>query len=169
MGRRWNAEFLSDRLLGTFIDRIGGAVMFPFFTLYITRKFGVGMTEVGVIFGLFFVSAYVFFLVAMVIITIGEMLTAPTSQALVARFAPEDMRGRYMAVFGFNWVIPSIIGPLLAGLIMDNGDPRWVWYAAGLVGLVAAGAFALLQRRVGRVTEVMAFARRGKVRSPASE
>jgi MFS family permease len=100
-----------------------------------------------------FVSAYVFLLVAMAIITIGEMMTAPTSQALVAGFAPEDMRGRYMAVFGFSWVIPSTVGPLLAGLIMDNTDPRWVWYAAGMVGLVAAGSFALLQRRVGRTTE----------------
>jgi MFS family permease len=76
-------------------------------------------------------------------------MTAPTSQALTAQFAPEDMRGRYMAVFGFSWVIPMTVGPLLAGLIMDNGDPRWVWYAAGMVGLVAAGSFALLQRRVG--------------------
>ncbi|NIO07030.1 MAG: hypothetical protein GTO40_03180, partial [Deltaproteobacteria bacterium] len=32
---------------GTFIDRLGGALLFPFFTLYITRKFGVGMTTVG--------------------------------------------------------------------------------------------------------------------------
>jgi len=91
----------------------------------------------------------------MAIITIGEMLTAPTSQALVARFAPDDMRGRYMAIFGFSWVIAGAVGPLLAGLIMDSGDPLWVWYAAGLVGLVAAGAFALLQRRVGRTSEEM--------------
>ncbi len=122
-----------------------------------------------------FVSAYVFLLVAMAIITIGEMMTAPTSQALVAGFAPEDMRGRYMAVFGFSWVIPSTVGPLLAGLIMDNTDPRWVWYAAGMVGLVAAGSFALLQRRVGRTTEGrtqvtgVVAARRRKARSPASE
>jgi MFS family permease len=104
-------------------------------------------------FGMYgFVSIYVLFLVAMVIITIGEMMVAPTSQALVAQLAPEDMRGRYMAVFGFTWVIPSAVGPLLAGLVMDNADPRWVWYAAGLVGLVATGAFALLERRVGRST-----------------
>jgi MFS family permease len=99
-----------------------------------------------------FVSAYILFIGAMVIITIGEMLVAPTSQALVARLAPEDMRGRYMAVFGFTWVIPSAVGPLLAGLIMDNADPRFVWYAAGLLGLIATGAFALLERRVGRTT-----------------
>jgi MFS family permease len=86
----------------------------------------------------------------MVIITIGEMLVSPVGQALVAQFAPEDMRGRYMAVFGFSWVIPMAIGPLLAGLVMDNTDPRWVWYAAGILGLVAAGAFAWLERWVGR-------------------
>ena len=113
----------------------------------------VGTLLYAIGFGMYgFVSTYVFFLVAMIIITIGEMLTAPTSQALVAQLAPEDMRGRYMAVFGFAWVIPVAVGPLLAGLIMDNADPRWVWYAAGLVGLAAAGAFALLQRRVGRST-----------------
>jgi MFS family permease len=93
-----------------------------------------------------FVSQYGFFLLAMAIITIGEMLSAPTSQALVAQFAPEEMRGRYMAVFDFSWVIPSAIGPLLAGILMDNADPRTLWYAAGLVGVIAAGAFALLQR-----------------------
>ena len=61
-----------------------------------------------------------------------------------------------MAVYGFSWVIPSTVGPLLAGLIMDNTDPRWVWYAAGLIGLVAAGAFTLLQRQVGGPAETTA-------------
>jgi len=46
-------------VLGTFIDRLGGALMFPFFTLYITRKFNVGMTDVGVLFGLFSVASIV--------------------------------------------------------------------------------------------------------------
>ena len=139
------------------------AAMVVLFQFLITRRISkyrplfvmsVGTLLYAVGFGMYgFVSAYALFLVAMVIITIGEMMTAPTSQALVAQFAPEDMRGRYMAVFGFSWVIPSAVGPLLAGLIMDNGDPRWVWYAAGLVGLLAAGAFALLQRRVMRTVQ----------------
>jgi MFS family permease len=95
----------------------------------------------------------------MVIITIGEMLVSPVGQALVARFAPEAMRGRYMAVFGFSWVLPSAVGPLLAGLVMDNADPRWVWYAAGLIGLAAAGAFAWLERWVGRSQWAMVTSR----------
>ncbi|MEW5872695.1 MAG: MFS transporter [Chloroflexota bacterium] len=96
------------------------------------------------------VSSYIFFLVAMVIITIGEMLISPVGQAIVSQLAPEDMRGRYMAVFGFSWVIPSAIGPLLAGIIMDNADPHWVWYATGVVGLVAAAAYYLLEWRSTR-------------------
>jgi MFS family permease len=95
-------------------------------------------------------SAFTMFLVAMVIITIGEMLVSPVGQAIVAQLAPEAMRGRYMAVFSFAWVIPSAIGPLLAGLVLDNLNPNWLWYAAGLLGIVAAGAFYLLEWIVHR-------------------
>lgn len=113
----------------------------------------VGTLLYAVGFGMYgLVSTYVLFLVAMVIITVGEMLVSPVGQAIVARLAPEDMRGRYMAVFGFSWVIPSAVGPLLAGLVMDNADQRWVWYGAGVIGLIAAGAFVLLERWVGRAT-----------------
>jgi MFS family permease len=94
-----------------------------------------------------FVSVYVLFLFAMVVITIGEMLVAPVSQAIVARFAPEEMRGRYMAVFGFSFGIPFAIGPLMAGLVLDNLDPRILWWSAGVVGLIAVFIFLQLHRR----------------------
>jgi MFS family permease len=97
-------------------------------------------------------STYALFVVAMTTITVGEMFVAPTAQAVAARLSPEDKRGRYMGVFGFSWTISSAIGPFLAGLFMDNADPRWVWYAVGLVGLMVAGSFALLQRWVERST-----------------
>jgi MFS family permease len=35
-----------------FIDGIGGTLLFPFFALYITQKFGVGMTEAGILLGI---------------------------------------------------------------------------------------------------------------------
>ena len=84
------------------------------------------------------------FILAMVIITIGEMVVAPTQQAVVAKLAPEDMRGRYMAVFGFSWTIPTAVGPLLAGLIMDNYNPNWIWLGAGIIMLVASAIYAYL-------------------------
>jgi MFS family permease len=174
----------------TFIDRIGGALLFPFFALYITSKFDVGMTAVGglfaafavssfggsaiggavtdrfgrkgvIIFGLVassmsalamgfamygFVSFYYMFIVAMVIITIGEMIVSPVAQALVASFAPEDMRGRYMAVSGFSWGIPFAVGPYFAGLIIDGPTPHFLWYVAGFIGLLSTIGFLGLQR-----------------------
>ena len=35
-----------------FIDGIGGTLLFPFFALYITQKFNVGMTQAGVLLGI---------------------------------------------------------------------------------------------------------------------
>jgi MFS family permease len=93
-----------------------------------------------------FVSAYGLFLAAMVVITIGEMIVMPTSEALAVSFAPGDMRGRYMAVFGLSWVIPAMLGPAAAGLVMDNFNPNWVWYIGGLLCLVSVISFLWLYR-----------------------
>ena len=102
-------------------------------------------------FGLFgFVSVYWLFVFNIIIVTIGEMIIMPTSQALAANFAPEDMRGRYMAVFGLVWGIPSIFGPGLAGLILDNLYPNLLWYIAGLLCAVAAFAYYVLHLRLGK-------------------
>jgi len=43
----------------SFIDRVGGTMLFPFFALYITQKFHVGMTQAGVVLGLFSVFGLV--------------------------------------------------------------------------------------------------------------
>jgi len=84
---------------------------------------------------------------SMVTITIGEMLVAPVGQALVANFAPEDMRGRYMAMFGFAGTIPFALGPLAAGLIMDNYNPHWIWYGSGILSMMAIAAYLFLHFR----------------------
>jgi MFS family permease len=102
-------------------------------------------------FGLFgFVAAYWLFALNIVIVTIGEMIVVPTSQALAANFAPADMRGRYMAVFGLAWAIPSIFGPAAAGLILDNMNPSLLWYIAGILCAVAALAYYFLHLRLGK-------------------
>ncbi|RLD02545.1 MAG: hypothetical protein DRI65_14695 [Chloroflexota bacterium] len=98
-------------------------------------------------FGMYgFVNVYLMFMLAMVIITIGEMVIIPVAQAYVGNAAPEDMRGRYSGVMGFSWMIPWMIGPLLAGLIMDNGNPNWVWYGSAIMGMIAALGFLWLRK-----------------------
>jgi MFS family permease len=102
-----------------------------------------GMVIYAVGFSMYgYVSAFWLFITAMVIITIAEMLVTPTGQAIVAKLSPEHMRGRYMAVFEFSWTIPTAVGPLAAGLVMDNYNPNWVWYACGISLLLSASIFA---------------------------
>ncbi|MEN8172124.1 MAG: MFS transporter [Chloroflexota bacterium] len=130
------------------------AAMVVLFQFWITRKIAgrppmllmaIGTFLYGIGFAMYgFVSATVMFFVAMGIITIGEMITAPIGQSLAAQFAPEDKRGRYMAVFGFSWLLPNMFGVLGAGLIMDHYDPNWVWYLAGILSLVAVVGFLAL-------------------------
>lgn len=134
------------------------AAMVVLFQFGITRRiekrppllmmaFGTALYAIG--FAMYgFVSTYFLFLLAMVVITVGEMIVAPVGQALVARFAPEEMRGRYMAVFGYSWGISFMIGPYLAGTVLDNFDPRFLWYAAGIIGTLAVMGFLALHRRV---------------------
>jgi MFS family permease len=94
------------------------------------------------LFGL--VTAYFLFALNIVIITIGEMIVVPMSQAIAANFAPEQMRGRYMAIFGLSWAIPSTVGPGAAGYILDHYNPNLLWYIGGaLCGLSVVAYYAL--------------------------
>ena len=96
------------------------------------------------------VTVYWLFALAVVVITVGEMIIMPTTQALAANFAPEDMRGRYMAVFGLTWMLPATVGPGAAGVILDNLNPNLLWYIGGVLCAVAALAFYGLHARLGK-------------------
>lgn len=124
---------------------------------FLMLALGAVLTAIG--FGLYgFVSVYGLFMVAMAILTVGEMIMVPVGQALVARMAPEDMRGRYMAVFGLGWTVAGVFGPLMAGRLLDGGNPQWLWYVSLLLGLAAAGTFLYLDgfdRRRSRQTDLL--------------
>jgi MFS family permease len=95
------------------------------------------------------VTAYFLFALNIVIITIGEMIVVPTSQAIATNFAPEAMRGRYMAIFGLSWAIPSTIGPGAAGYILDNYNPNLLWYIGGALCALSVLAYYALHLRLG--------------------
>ena len=99
------------------------------------------------------VTAYVLFALNIVIITIGEMIVVPVSQAIAANFAPETMRGRYMAIFGLSWAIPSTVGPGAAGYILDNYNPNLLWYIGGAICALSVLAFYALHLSLGTKPE----------------
>ena len=80
----------------------------------------------------------------MAILTVGEMVTVPIANAVVANFSPVEMRGRYNFIYGNSWGIAFATGPYLAGLVMDNYNPNWLWYACGFIGTLAVLGFLAL-------------------------
>ncbi len=89
-----------------------------------------------------------------VVFVIGEMLWVPTSQAVVAELAPQDLRGAYMGAFGSAPAIGFALAPLIGFQVRNiyGDDETWTMFA--FLGVVAAmlGGLALVgvRRRVGR-------------------
>lgn len=149
-----DAQGITETGYGALISM--NAIMVVFFQFWITRRLerypamlmmaaGTLLFSFGfVMYGVF--NNYTWFMVAMAIITVGEMITVPIANAEVINFAPEDMRGRYGAVYGLAWMLPFMIGPYLAGLLMDNYNPDWLWFACGIVGGIATISFLILHR-----------------------
>jgi len=110
----------------------------------ITRRFparrviGLGYALVGIGFALNALAHTLpALIVAMIVVTFGEMVTIPVSVAYVADLAPAHLRGRYMGAFGLTWALGLTVGPSL-GMALFHFGAAVLWLACGALGLVAA-------------------------------
>ena len=67
---------------------------------------------------------------------------------VVARVYPPALHGRVFAAFSAAWVIPSLIGPFLAGAVTEYLHWRWVFL--GVAGLTVVAFVLVLTRLLGR-------------------
>lgn len=86
------------------------------------------------------------FYIAMVIITLGELIGSPHGASVIGLFSPDDKRGRYSAISSLSWMVPSLFGYVLAGFIMVNFNPNLVWWIMGIVGVFATGGYMILHK-----------------------
>jgi MFS family permease len=79
---------------------------------------------------------------ATALFTLGEMLHGAPLSALVSSAAPEETRGRYMAVYQFSWAIPTALAPaVLTALLSLSVTSMWLLLAVG----VACSALTLVR------------------------
>jgi MFS family permease len=69
--------------------------------------------------------------------TLAELISAPTSSALVAAASPDALRGRYLAFFQFSWGIASIAAPGLFTALFSFA-PTLPWLVVGVLMLLAS-------------------------------
>ncbi|MBB6256438.1 MFS family permease [Xanthomonas arboricola] len=56
---------------------------------------------------------------------------------IVGRLYPEALRPRVFAAFSAGWVVPSLIGPGISGLIVQHVGWRWVFLSVPLLAIPA--------------------------------
>lgn len=90
-------------------------------------------------------GAFAIGIVAMIVITLGEIIYAPTSLAVVGEIAPQRYIGRYMGVFGLTQILGISISPLIGGILLDlfPSQPLVIWGSIALLGIAAAAGYYL--------------------------
>jgi len=73
---------------------------------------------------------YGFYIVAMLILTLGEMLILPAVPASAAQLAPQGKNGAYQGIVGGATSGGRMIGPLMGGIMFDFGGGPSVWMLA---------------------------------------
>lgn len=81
----------------------------------------------------------------------GAAVSVPL-YVIVARVYPEALRARVFAGFAAAWVIPSIVGPAVAGVVAEAASWRWVFL--GVIGLMLP-AVAMMLPPILRVRETV--------------
>lgn len=56
---------------------------------------------------------------------------------VVARLYPSYLHGRVFATFAAAWVVPSMVGPFLAGAVAEFLDWRWAFLGVAVLTLIA--------------------------------
>ncbi|MFD1535744.1 MFS transporter [Nonomuraea guangzhouensis] len=69
---------------------------------------------------------------------LGAGLIQVALYVLVARVYPGEMHPKVFALFSAAWVVPSMIGPAIAGFVVENADWRWIFLGVSLIVVPSA-------------------------------
>jgi MFS family permease len=89
------------------------------------------------------VGSFTLAVIAMIIVSMGEVTFTPVSLSVVAELAPQARRGRYMAFFGLSEGLGFSMASLLGGVLLDSfhTEPLFIWGTIALLATAAMMAF----------------------------
>ena len=120
-------------------------VLFQYSVTHITRKYNpliiMGFGALLYAFGLGSVSLgsdFSHFLISMIILTLGELILAPTAMTYAANLAPTNLRGLYMSIFHLTLGIALGLGPIFGGILNDYIYPKAIWYGGAILSMTSS-------------------------------
>ena len=88
-----------------------------------------------------------FCVLAMIILTIGEMLAAPMSSSWVSQRSENRDTGSYMGWYTMSYSLAFIVGPAIGGVVYEY-DSSLLFYSCAAIGLMVLIGYGLLNRSV---------------------
>lgn len=89
---------------------------------------------------------YYSYLLAMLVLTLGEMLILPAVPAAAAQIAPEGKAGAYQGIAAGASSGGRVLGPFFGGMVFDHLGGRMNWILALIFMAISLFAFFLYQR-----------------------
>lgn len=115
--------------------------------------YALGYASVG------FASSWNLLILAMCVVTAGELLNAPSQQTAVVSLVRPENASRVLGLLGLTMMLGRSSGPLVGGAAHDllGGSPRFMWGAISLLGVAAAAIYV----KTGRLAKERELAAAG--------
>ncbi len=92
-----------------------------------------------------FTARYSMAVVAMIVLTLGELVIFPALNTHVASTAPPGETGRYMGMTFAAHASGRLLAPLIGTLVYQRLGPIYLWWGCAVVGLLLALAYVLAE------------------------
>lgn len=108
----------------------------------------IGIFTIGLSFVLLlFAKSYIWYVIAMVILTIGEATAFPTMPAIVNSLSPVDVKGKYQGILNAFSSLGKAFGPLFGGLIIGAASYH-------ILFVICAAAIFVMEAIVWAVVQI---------------
>lgn len=88
------------------------------------------------------------FLLASVLWSLGELFLLTRYLTQASGLAPDEARGRYLAVFGLSWGIATTIAPITVTQLLKTAGPAGLWLTTAGAALVLAALQPWFRKRL---------------------
>lgn len=111
----------------------------------------VAVLLIGLGFGLNrFASTLPFYILAVAVWTLGEVINAAVAPSIVADLSPVQLRGLYQGVWGAAWGLALFVGPLLGSWVFQQYSAASLWVGCAILGTLLAAGYLILARPAHR-------------------
>ena len=91
-------------------------------------------------------KSWAFAALAVVVWTVGEMLSVPLTNSVASNRAPAASSGRYMGAYSLAFAVSFVLAPTLGTTVYERLGPQVLWAGVGVVGVALAAACLGLSR-----------------------